>query len=61
MLQLLSNALLSMLHRSDRSEAGQSTAEYAFILVLVSLVAIALLATIRDIMLNLLAAPLAGF
>ena len=39
MLQLLTNTLLSFLHRSERSEAGQSTAEYA--LVMISAAAIA--------------------
>ncbi len=39
MLQLLSNALFSLLGRSDRSESGQSTAEYA--LVMISAAAIA--------------------
>ena len=39
MLQLLSNALLSLLRRADHSESGQSTAEYA--LVMISAAAIA--------------------
>ena len=39
MLQLLSNVVFSLLRRSDRSEAGQSTAEYA--LVMISAAAIA--------------------
>ncbi len=39
MLQLLSNALFSLLRRTDRSESGQSTAEYA--LVMISAAAIA--------------------
>ena len=39
MLQLLSNALLSLLRRTDRTESGQSTAEYA--LVMISAAAIA--------------------
>jgi hypothetical protein len=38
-LQLLSNVLFSLLHRTERSEAGQSTAEYA--LVMISAAAIA--------------------
>jgi len=38
-LQLLSNAVLSLLRRGDRSESGQSTAEYA--LVMISAAAIA--------------------
>jgi len=38
-LQLLSNVVFSLLRRSDRSEAGQSTAEYA--LVMISAAAIA--------------------
>ncbi|MDQ1382772.1 MAG: hypothetical protein QOG65_151 [Actinomycetota bacterium] len=33
MLQLLSNVLHSLVHRSDRSEAGQSTAEYALVMI----------------------------
>ena len=33
MLQLLSNVLMSLFHRSDRSEAGQSTAEYALVML----------------------------
>ena len=39
MLQLLSNALKSMFRRADRAESGQSTAEYA--LVMISAAAIA--------------------
>ncbi len=39
MLQLLSNAVFSLLRRRDRSESGQSTAEYA--LVMISAAAIA--------------------
>ena len=39
MLQLLSNVLLSLLRRADDSETGQSTAEYA--LVMISAAAIA--------------------
>ena len=39
MLQLLSNALFSLLGRTARSESGQSTAEYA--LVMISAAAIA--------------------
>jgi hypothetical protein len=38
-LQLLSNALFSLLRRTDRAESGQSTAEYA--LVMISAAAIA--------------------
>jgi hypothetical protein len=38
-LQLLSNALFSLLRRTNRSELGQSTAEYA--LVMISAAAIA--------------------
>jgi hypothetical protein len=38
-LTLISNALLSFLRRADRSESGQSTAEYA--LVMISAAAIA--------------------
>jgi Protein of unknown function (DUF4244) len=38
-LQLLSNVVFSFLRRSDRSESGQSTAEYA--LVMISAAAIA--------------------
>jgi hypothetical protein len=38
-LQLLSNVVFSLLRRGDRSEAGQSTAEYA--LVMISAAAIA--------------------
>ncbi len=33
MLQLLSNALFVLLGRTDRSEAGQSTAEYALVMI----------------------------
>lgn len=33
MLQLLSNALLTLLGRADRSESGQSTAEYALVMI----------------------------
>jgi hypothetical protein len=32
-LQLLSNALLSLLGRADHSESGQSTAEYAMVMI----------------------------
>jgi hypothetical protein len=32
-LQLLSNALLSLLRRVDRSDSGQSTAEYALVMI----------------------------
>ena len=39
MLQLLSNALLSLLHRSDHSESGQSTAEYAMVMIAAAAVA----------------------
>ncbi|HEV7524045.1 MAG TPA: DUF4244 domain-containing protein [Acidimicrobiia bacterium] len=39
MLQLLSNAVFSLLRRAERSEYGQSTAEYA--LVMISAAAIA--------------------
>ena len=39
MLQLLSNALFSLLRRTDRNESGQSTAEYT--LVMISAAAIA--------------------
>lgn len=33
MLQLLSNALFCLLGRTDRSESGQSTAEYALVMI----------------------------
>ena len=33
MLQLLSNALISLLRRVDRSDSGQSTAEYALVMI----------------------------
>ncbi len=39
MLQLLSNVLFSMLHRTERSEAGQSTAEYALVMIAAATVA----------------------
>ena len=39
MLQLLSNALFSLLHRPARSEAGQSTAEYAMVMIAAAAVA----------------------
>ncbi|HUI48027.1 MAG TPA: DUF4244 domain-containing protein [Acidimicrobiia bacterium] len=39
MLQLLSNTLLSMLRRVDRSESGQSTAEYAMVMIAAAAVA----------------------
>src|SRR5262249_2837990 len=38
-LQLLSNALLSLLRRVDRSESGQSTAEYAMVMIAAAAVA----------------------
>jgi len=38
-LQLLSNALLSLLRRVDRSESGQSTAEYAMVMLAAAAVA----------------------
>jgi len=38
-LQLLSNTLLSMLRRVDRSESGQSTAEYAMVMIAAAAVA----------------------
>lgn len=39
MLQLLSNALLSLMRRVDRSESGQSTAEYAMVMIAAAAVA----------------------
>ena len=39
MLQLLSNALLSLMQRVDRSESGQSTAEYAMVMIAAAAVA----------------------
>ena len=39
MLQLLSNALLSLLRRGDHSESGQSTAEYALVMIAAAAVA----------------------
>jgi len=33
LLQLLSNVLMSLFRRSERSEAGQSTAEYALVML----------------------------
>jgi hypothetical protein len=38
-LQLLSNALYSLVHRSDPSEAGQSTAEYALVMIAAAAIA----------------------
>ncbi len=39
MLQLLSNALLSLLRRADRSHSGQSTAEYALVMIAAAAIA----------------------
>ena len=39
MLQLLSNALLSLLRRGDHSESGQSTAEYALVMMAAAAIA----------------------
>jgi hypothetical protein len=38
-LQLLSNVLRTLLRRSDPSEAGQSTAEYAMVMIAAAAVA----------------------
>jgi Protein of unknown function (DUF4244) len=38
-LQLLSNAVFSLLRRGDRSESGQSTAEYALVMISAAAVA----------------------
>ena len=39
MLQLLSNALLAVLGRTDVSESGQSTAEYALVMIAAAAIA----------------------
>jgi len=38
-LQLLSNVLFSLLRRAERSEAGQSTAEYALVMIAAAAIA----------------------
>ena len=43
MLQLFSNALLSLLRRGDDSESGQSTAEYALVIIAAAAIAVLVL------------------
>lgn len=50
----LEQARLTVLHRLTRTEAGQGLVEYAFILVLVAVVAIVALALVGDTVNNVL-------